>query len=88
VEDVGDLVAPYLLSLVKGIIRTPTDRYVPTAADLRAQVGTVVERLIAMLDAWDGDPDQEPEEDAEHDGLEADWSDYEPDADREPEDGC
>lgn len=41
---------------------------------LRSTIEDAVESLIALLDAWDGDPDLEPEVDAEHDG-------------REPEDG-
>ncbi|RHW17169.1 hypothetical protein D1610_11510 [Sphingomonas gilva] len=36
----------------------------------RAEIEQAIEQLIGLLDAIDGDPDFEPEEDAEHDGRE------------------
>lgn len=37
---------------------------------IRAEIAAEVERLVGWLDAIDGDPDLEAEEDADHDGRE------------------
>lgn len=39
-------------------------------AETRAELEQAIEDAIAALDRYDGDPDLEPEEDAEHDGRE------------------
>lgn len=39
-------------------------------AETRAELEQAIEDAIAALDRHDGDPDFEPEEDAEHDGRE------------------
>lgn len=39
-------------------------------AEARAELEQAIEDAIAALDRYDGDPDLEPEEDAEHDGRE------------------
>lgn len=49
----------------------------PTAHFARRTIEAEIERLIAVLDALDGDPDLEPEDDIEndeHDGCEPDES--------------
>lgn len=56
-----------------------------SAAVTRADLESAVERAIALLDAWDGDPDAEPE--CEDEGAQCDdegvESDREPDQDDE-----
>lgn len=54
---------------VMALITPARLRSIPNA---RAELEAAIEAAIALLDAIDGDPDLEPEEDAEHDGLEPD----------------
>lgn len=48
----------------------PQQSAVTVTPTMRTLIEDAIEALLLILDEIDGDPDLEPEEDAEHDGIE------------------
>ena len=69
---------------MNALVPIPTT-FVPLTPRLRAKIEATIEELVAILDSFDGNPDEEPDDFEEDDDPAEDEGDREPD-DLEEED--